>query len=206
MKGKEGKLSKLLPWLKVFLSSSRALGNNSSFNNSKGFDDLVELEKYLPKKFLSSRIGAISPEMSIPAPVNWGSCLENSYRQSRVRSENSSPSIKILSIPHLSGPPTESCILSWMGTNSITWFVSNLRSLIPWKVLFPDTTAPKLPNFVTISDKVAWSIFTSKFRRIFPQNLLKELMASSLIIFRVGPIYSRPFSQSIKGLRLWKHL
>ena len=51
MKGKEGKLSKLLSWLKVFFSISKALGNISSFDNFEGFDNVVEMEEYFPKGF-----------------------------------------------------------------------------------------------------------------------------------------------------------
>jgi hypothetical protein len=48
--GKEGKLSKLLSWLKVFFSSSKVLGNVSSFDNSERLDNVVELEEYFPKE------------------------------------------------------------------------------------------------------------------------------------------------------------
>ena len=56
MKGKEGKLSKVLSGLKVFFSSSMVLGNISSFDNSEGFDNVVKLEGYFPKEFHSCRL------------------------------------------------------------------------------------------------------------------------------------------------------
>ncbi len=51
MKGKEGKLSKLLSYLNLFFSSSKVLGNVTSFDNSEEFDNVVELEEYFPKEF-----------------------------------------------------------------------------------------------------------------------------------------------------------
>ena len=50
-KGKEEKLSKLLSGLKVFFSSFKALENIYSFDNSEGFDNVVDLEEYFPKEF-----------------------------------------------------------------------------------------------------------------------------------------------------------
>ena len=46
-------MSKLLSWLEVFLSSPKVLGNISSFDNSEGFDNLVEMEEFLSKEFHS---------------------------------------------------------------------------------------------------------------------------------------------------------
>jgi hypothetical protein len=51
LKAKEGKMSRLLSGLRIFFRSSEALGNMREFDNSEGFDNLVELEEFLPQEF-----------------------------------------------------------------------------------------------------------------------------------------------------------
>jgi hypothetical protein len=63
-------LSKSFSWLKVFFSSFIGLANRSSFDNSEGFDNVVELPECFSGSDLAQRIEKFGPEMQEAHPLS----------------------------------------------------------------------------------------------------------------------------------------